>query len=303
MQADGKERKSPKSHHYWSVMFVGDHGRVIPFRHFKALSISVFIILTISIAAGVVFGFLYYKQRQAYNALRYETSQTDLQSSKLRDEKDLCLAKLVALKKQFRQTIPPVSSDKNSLKEDKIPPAVPAVIDSEKNKQPDPKPPVKELKEPGVKWMADIRNFEVSYEPLQRILKVQYRIYNTSLPKKAIAGNSVVVLKKKNDPDHMWATIPSVPLKNGQPVGDKGKDFKINNYRTERFRITHQIDSADYDTASIYVFTEDGTLICHLDKPFTIDYHPLTPGNKKDKTTPNIEASPSDEKPAIEGGE
>ena len=278
VQTGGKGERISKHNQYWSVMFVGDHGRIIPFRHFKVLTISVFVILIISIAACVVFGLLYYRQRWAYNALQYQIVQTDGQSSKLRDEKDLCLTELVALKKQLSQQTQSTAQERIPLKKAETPATILKVPNASMVKLQSSEPPAKEVKRlEEVIWSADIRNFDVSYDPSNRILKAQFRIYNTSKPKEPLAGNVVVVFKKQNDSDYLWYSVPSVPLNNGKPVGDKGESFKINNYMTVRFRITRDQNSPDFNLVSIYIFTKDGELIKHQDWPFNIDYDPTKP--------------------------
>ena len=272
---DEKGSKTPKRDRYWSIMLVGDHGRVIPFRHFKALTFGVCLVLVLSLTAVAGLGFLYRHQHHQMIALQKSLEQTDVQISKLRDEKDLCLAEMIAMKKEVGE-LPAASSADSAKAEPEKPQAVAKAEEKQKvaeTKAPAPSKPSK----PEVKWAAEISHFKVSYDNRQRVLKAEFRLYNRSTPKKTLTGRTVLVFKQQEDPPIHWTAVPSVPLKEGKPVGDHGKSFRINNYRTEHFAIYRRNGSSEYDTASIFVFSEHGKLIANSEMPFRVDYTPPKP--------------------------
>lgn len=262
-------------------MLVGDHGRVIPFRHFKALTVGVGITLILSLCALILLGFMYTRQRQKIDALQKNLMETRAQTAKFRDEKDLYHTQLIALQKQTGELPQNPVDEKESPKESALseakvqepqkPEEVKQEPDGQKKEEPAPKA------EPKVKWSADIRNFSVSYDNRQQILKAQFRIYNTSRPKKTLIGKTVVVFKASDDPPIQWSVVPSVPLRDGKPVGNNGKSFRVNNYRTETFKTWRRKNSAEYETASIYIFSEQGELIANHELPFNVDYSPPAP--------------------------
>ena len=291
---DEKGSKTPKRDRYWSIMLVGDHGRVIPFRHFKALAIGVCMVLILSLAALVGLGFLYRLQHHQLIALQKSLEQTDVQISKLRDEKDLCLAEMIAMKKQVGE-LPPVSSaDATRAEQEK--PLTAAKTEKketiEEAKAPVPAKPSK----PKVKWAAEIRNFKVTYDNRQQILRAEFRLYNKSTPKQTLTGQTVLVLKQQEDPPIHWTAVPAVPLRDGKPVGDHGKSFRINNFRTEHFAVYRRSGASEYDTASIFVFSEHGELIANSEIPFHVDYtppKPVPPVEPKSHVVPEKTAVPA----------
>jgi len=310
VQLDEKGAKKTKRSRYWSVMLVGDHGRVIPFRHFKALTVGVGIALILCIGALILLGVMYAHQRQKIITLQENLMETRAQTAKFRDEKDLYLTQLIALQKQTGELAQNSPDEKESLKESaqleveapdrQNPNKVEQEPDEQKNETPAPK------EEPKVKWSADIRNFSVSFDNQQQILKAQFRIYNTSRPKKTLVGRTVVVFKASDDPPIQWAVVPEVPLRDGKPVGNKGKSFRVNNYRTETFKSWRRKNSAEYETASIYIFSEQGELIANQEMPFNVDYSPPEPvappsAPKREKASDAPEIQPNDRlEPAAE---
>jgi hypothetical protein len=262
-------------------MLVGDHGRVIPFRHFKALTIGVSIVLLLSLGALILLGIMHVNLRQQIVILQKNLEETGAQTAKFRDEKDLYLTQLIALQKQTGE-LPQNSKTENvSLKEN----AQPETNAHEQQKPEAVKPEPEAVKkeepvhkaEPQINWSADIRNFKVTYDNRQQILKAEFRIYNTSRPKKTLAGRTVVVFKASDDPPIQWATVPAVPLRDGKPVGTHGKSFRVNNYRTENLKTLRGKYSAKYDIASVYIFTEQGDLITNRELSFNVDYSPPAP--------------------------
>jgi len=262
-------------------MLVGDHGRVIPFRHFKALTIGVSIVLFLSLGALILLGVLHINLRQQIVVLQKNLEKTRAQTTKFRDEKDLYLTQLIALQKQTGE-LPQNSNGENiALKENAQPETNTQKQQKPEAVKPDPEAEKKEepvhKAEPQIQWMADIRNFKVTYDNRQKILKAEFRIYNTSRPKKRLTGRTVVVFKASDDPPIQWATVPAVPVRDGKPTGNHGKSFRVNNYRTETFKTLRGKYSAEYDTASVYIFTEQGELIANQELSFNVDYSPPAP--------------------------
>jgi hypothetical protein len=281
-------KKSGRSR-YWSVMLVGDHGRVIPFRHFKALIVGVGVVLTLSFCALILMGVLYTRQSGQNGHLREQLEQLHTQSTKLRDEKDICLTQLIALKNQAGVLAqkpaesPPAADEANPPVDAKAAEPASAKAVSEPDES---APAVQEAKkelpekkvEPAVQWSADIRNFNVAYDNRQGALTAEFKIINTSRPKKRLNGRTVVVFKTIGDSPGQWAVVPAVPLEKETPVGKEGRSFSIRNFQTERFKTLRRNNSPKYDIAAVYIFVEeDGVLIANKEMPFNVDYSPPAP--------------------------
>jgi hypothetical protein len=280
-----KAKVKPKRDRYWSVMLVGDHGRVIPFKHFKTLAIGICLGFMLALIAVVVLVVLYAGQGQKLEQLNARLEEALNQNSKLRDEKDLYLTQLMVKKNQSRDTankpaVPEKTEPKNETKREKPVPSKPetkpAALQKIKKEPPEKQPPK-------VQWKADIRRISVSYDPKREVLNAQFRIYNRSKPKKALSGRSVVVFKAMDDPPIKWFSVPRVQLSDGRPSGKRGQAFKINNYRTMKFRAYRQKAPIHYNMAAIYVFSGEGQLLASKDFAFKIDY---TPPVKKVETKP-----------------
>jgi hypothetical protein len=263
-------------------MLVGDQGRVIPFRHFKALTFGVSIVLILSLCALILLGVLYTRQNGQIDRLQENLEQLRAQNTKFRDEKDLYLTQLIALKKQSG-TLPQKPAKADQLSAEGGPPSV-AVEDMPASEKAAPEPeemkpePPAPSPEPPVKWSADIRNFQVSYDNRQGALSARFRVYNTSRPKKRLVGKIVVVFKAIGDPPGRWAIEPEVPLNDEIPVGKNGRVFNIRNYQTETFKTLRRNDSPKYDLSAVYVFSaKSGELIGKKELPFNVDYSPPAP--------------------------
>ena len=102
-------------------MLVGDHGRVIPFRHFKALTIGVSIVLLLSLGALILLGIMHVNLRQQIVILQKNLEETGAQTAKFRDEKDLYLTQLIALQKQTGELSQNSKAENVSLKENAQP--------------------------------------------------------------------------------------------------------------------------------------------------------------------------------------
>jgi hypothetical protein len=291
---------------YWSVMLVGDHGRVIPFRHFKALTVGVSIVLTLSLVALVLLGVWVTHQRRQIGALQMNLEKLSEQSTKLRDEKDLYLTQLMALREKTG-TLPKEKANATQSKEEDSLSAAESKESAEPEKAAPKAEPAKQevvvrKTEPEVNWSADIRNFKVSYDNRLGVLNAQFKIYNTSRPHKRLEGRTVVVFKMDDDPPIHWAVVPAVPLHDSTPVGEKGRFFSIRNYQTERFKTARRTNSPHYDMAAVYIFTDkDGELIAHKGIPFNVDYSPPAPAKpvaappkpEPEKSTRPPQASPT----------
>ncbi len=278
-----------KRDRYWSVMLVGDHGRVIPFRHFKGLAImtcGAFILLLI---AFIVLAFFYANQMKTIATLESQIVKAQLQNSKMRDEKDHYLTKLALHESQNAEKPGGKKPDVSS----KSTPAPPPMV--EEVPEPPPVKPVKKAKptqkqRPKVKQMAEIRKFSVSYDQKREVLKAQFRIYNRSKPKKPLSGRSTVVFKHLDEPPLKWLPIPTVSLNDGKPPGNKGQTFQIRNYLTMKFRSYRRKPPIQYNSVTAYVYSDKGQLLASKDFAVNID---VPPPEKKDPIKPAPKLTPT----------
>jgi uncharacterized coiled-coil protein SlyX len=281
-------------------MLVGDHGRIIPFRRFKGIAISVVggLILAVLIIIGLSIAYMW--QAGTIDELNRALEESKKQMAKLRDEKDLLLAKIVVNNKQpivEKKSEPPatdtaVEKKDNSATVNNAPvPEKPAVAEAPKP-SPEQKPKAEKKPVQPVQFNADVRRFNIKYQSKQNLLRCDFRIYNTSKPKKALAGRSVVVFKNMDEPPIKWLAVPRVQLADGVPNGKRGKSFKINNYRTMTFKAYGMKPPVRFNAASVYIFTSDGKLLLNREIPVNIDVPappPRKPAPAPSQTKPTID--------------
>ena len=267
-------------------MLVGDRGRVIPFRHFKGIALGVCCVSFLLLVAFITMSLLYINQGQKLASLDSELKNARIQSSKLRDEKDLYLTKLMLTQKQETAVV----EKSNPVKPSKPAPHQPEKTKPKKEIVSPPKtreaPAKPKAPAPKIQWKADIRRFFVSYDPKREVLKAQFRIYNTSKPKKRLSGRSVVVFKVLDDPPVKWMPVPRVELTGGEPKGTRGQKFRVKNYLTMKFRAYRQPPPIAFNTATVYVFTEKGRMLTSKDFAFKIETPQPPPPKKEPAPSP-----------------
>lgn len=269
-----------KGQRYWSVMLVGEHGRIVPFHRFKEIAMGVIGLALLSIAALVVLSWLYIQQGTAIHRLENELDELKQESSHLKNERDVLKAKLVRQEihtKKDAMASPHATSSSSLNKQSpehtdrisSVPEKVPA-DESRKSVQPNTE---KETQRPKtVQWSGDIKEFLVDYDAGKQILKTRFRIYNTSTPRERLSGRIVLIFKNSSDPPIKWLSVPHVPLRDGKPVGNEGKDFIIRNYRTMDFAAYGIPMPFKYNIVSVYVFLENGKML--LSKDYGIKIEP-----------------------------
>lgn len=282
-----------KGQRYWSIMLVGEHGRVIPFRRFKEIAIAVIGIAFLSLAALVVIAYLYMQQGKTIGRLQGDLDAARRQAAQLKDEKDVLHAKLVIY--EIQNT--PEAAHKTSAQATQKPKTQESSTPLVQNTAPqtaavEPTPAV-EIKaaeatspsKPSVNWAVDLQKLEANFDAGRELLKISVHVVNNSVPKKSFAGRMAVVLKQTGDPPAKWIVMPSVPLTEGKPSGNNGQAFSVQNYRTMDFKFYKQRAPIVYDTAAVFVYSTNGELLLARDFHFKIEV--------KSTPEPKMEVAPT----------
>lgn len=290
----GKKGKRPLGDRYWSLMLVGDHGRIIPFRRFKGIATAFIAVLMITLIALTVLSFLYLRQTNTMKQLSGEMNKLKDQANRLRDEKDMLLARLVIENKiipeeQKRPTPAADAADDTKTAKSAHMTQKPVVekpapsIEKAAQKTPEPEP---KSEPPKVKLGAEVRQFSIAYDRKRAILGAKFRVYNDSEPKVPLTGRAIVVFKKAQDPPMKWIPVPTVQISNSRPDGKNGKLFKIKNYRTITLNAYGMKPPIVYDTAAVYVYSETGDLLLNEEHEFKIEEPPPPPPPQPAPTAP-----------------
>jgi len=252
-----------------SIMLVGEHGRIVALRHFKAIAIGVLALTLISLLALAAIGYMYIQQSRSLEMVQEKVDQLQQYANRLKDEKDILQAKWVVHELKNSP-----ATEANAKKE-------PA---EEVTSSPAPAPPTappadaksvnKAQAKPGVQWQADISRFSAGYDSRSEMLKMQFRFHNRSKPRQTLNARVVAMFTSKKNPSPEFVVLPSVPIVAGVPTGSDGYDFSVNNYRTIELAMLVKNMSTAIETVTVYVFTQEAELL--LTRDFTVDIQPAT---------------------------
>jgi hypothetical protein len=241
--------------------------------------------------------------------LTLQLSRMQKQAEQLRDEKDVLLARLVIENK----IQPEEKSEKPSTTTvaDDSPKAQVAEEAAAPQVTPPPGKTVEQIKPqhavvaeaPKIKIAAQIKQFEVLYDRDRAMLEARFRIYNDNQPKVPLSGRVVVIFKKEQDPPLKWMPVPVVQISNGTPDGTRGQIFKIQNYRTMSLKAYGLKQPIVYDTAAIYIFSDDGELILTEDHEFEIAAPAASSPQKRPDTVQYPRSSQQEESTEVPDGE
>jgi hypothetical protein len=80
--------KSGNRRRYGSIMLVGEHGHVVPFRRFKAVILSVITLVVLGLSSAAVFGGLYFHKTRQLVQLLADFNGLQSRYDHLKDESD-----------------------------------------------------------------------------------------------------------------------------------------------------------------------------------------------------------------------
>lgn len=291
--------KRSKADQRWTLLFIGNHGKTITFKRFKGIVMLSCLVLAVSIA--IIVGLLYF----SFN-VHHEKSglQADLQDLKaqvkaLRYEKDVLMTKLVLAESRSK---PAAAEKKTGSAVSETPPD--NAIDSEPVEQPvrvaasqKEQPAEQKANSPGAETVSDsdmsvdVESFRVIPKRDENLLRIQFKIKNTTANSQKVSGHAIVVLKADPLQQARWLTIPRMALTNGKPTGrQRGYSFAINHFKTMRFKTNLPKSPEIYRDATVYVFTRNGNLL--LEKEFQVSLAPVQPAGAAApaSTTPSASA-------------
>jgi hypothetical protein len=249
-------RRAGRGDRRWTVLFIGDRGKTTTIYRFKEAVFAVIGLFLLSAAISGWFYHLYTKERSENIRLEEKADNLKQAMASLRDEKDILTARLVVAESRVEEVFSEKGkgSGENATK--------PASDKKQAAEAP------RRDRSPQMPPSVTAQKFIVYHEPDVNLLRVEYRIVNTGSKEQPVSGRTVVILKDGSEEQKNWLILPAVRLASGRPVGDRGRSFSIYNYRTMRFRVNDEVGPDRYKTATIYVFTTDGSLM--FEKEFSV---------------------------------
>ncbi|MBW2428088.1 MAG: hypothetical protein JRF56_03950 [Deltaproteobacteria bacterium] len=274
-----KSSRPSKPDNRWTILFIGNHGKTITLKRFKGMVLLTFLVLCISIAITVGLLLLSLNMRREKNQLESNLKNLEQQIKDLRYEKDVIMTKLVLAesrtkkdpaKKPQKQNLPLSTEHNNIDRKQAKPPELSAKTfrATPVNKVDEPTPAVIQT-EPAPR--VAIENFKVSPKANENLLRVQFKIKNTSPNSQRVSGHAIVVLKGNQLQQNKWLTIPRMPLSDGKPTGkQRGYAFGIKNFKAMSFKTNLPQSLKAYQSATVYVFTKKGELLLEQDFPVNL---------------------------------
>ncbi len=285
----------------WTLLFVGDRGKVIPVKRFKGLAITLTFAVFIVVALAVGFYFMYSRKAEENRSLINTLGVSQQKVKSLKDEKELLMVRLVLAEAKINvgriETEEKTIEKKTDLSKDKnasaaINPPVPdinKVVETAK-KVPAEKAAViapviedePDISEPS---LPDAEPQTVSIEELVVLntlednnLKVTFKLRKSDKNIETISGHAFVVLKHDRDDQKQWFTIPSVSLVSGKPSRIRtGQYFSISRFKAMKFQHKYSGDPNRFQYVTVFIYNADEKLLLESEFPITVQEMPPEP--------------------------
>jgi hypothetical protein len=280
--------KRPKADKRWTLIFIGNHGKTITLERFKGMVLLTCLVVGVSIAIAVGLLYLSLISRQEKKQLESDLQDLKAQIKAIRYEKDVLMTKLVLAESRSKASpakIPPqrietAAPQKNTNESDKPRPStapektgqstqLAKIAKASATETKAQSPAAENQSEPGLS--VALEDFKIFPRPAENVLKVQFKIKNTSPNSRRVSGHAIVVLKGEQLQQNKWLSIPGVGLADGKPTGrQRGYMFGINYFKTMRFKTNLPKSLSVYQTATVFIFTRKGDLL--LEQDFPVDF-------------------------------
>ncbi len=270
----------PKEPRPWTVLFIGDHGRVIPFTRIKALAILAAAAFGMSLAAVAVLAVVNLSLHRRTVELQQSLAASGRTLSELRHERDLLTAQVVLVETRMREIaagFSPMRPGEAAVAGEpdaagKSPASAVAgeavmVLTAEADRAlPAVQPPV------GMAEGISIESFQLLGQAEKKRLDLTYKLLNASLGQKPQAGNVVVVLKAEELPPEQWLTFPDVGLVRGRPASpQRGYSFNIRHSKLFEHSVPFPKEIRPFTHAVVYVFSKKGELLTAREYPVLLN--------------------------------
>jgi hypothetical protein len=287
LNAPSDQGASREDRRRWTVLFIGDHGKVIAFKRVKILLALTGAVFLLSLAAVCVLAVVNHTLHRRNTELQQGLEASGQAIRDLRHDRDLLTAQAVLVETKMRETLAGVNRSPAAVLEPA--PAVPA------DKAP-PKPipgrsgeasafgkaltpssdPAAVRASVGTREGIAAEDLGIRYHRSSNTLELQFKIVNTSPGRKPLNGHAVAVLKGSGLEPTEWTAMPAVGLTKGRPSGRQpGYRFSISHSKAFTQTMPAPRDLSAYDAAILYVFSNEGELLTA--REFPVDISPSAP--------------------------
>jgi cell division protein FtsB len=271
----GVEQSAHAADRRWTVLFIGDHGKVIAFKRIKTLAFLTIASLVTALATVVVLVSvnqgLHNRARELQK--RLESSQKQIQA--LRQERDLLTAQVVLVETKMREALAEAgrpAADRKSKPAEPQTAIDPSGSTPEANMAGADKDLERASSDPQVKPPVDkgdsvaLEGFRVKFDSGRNAFDVQYKLTAANPGRKPLAGHVIIVFKGEDLEPEGWLAMPRVDLPRGRPSGtQKGYTFSISYSKVFSHSMSAPKSFPTFTTAVVYVFSTDGQLLLARD--------------------------------------
>ena len=289
--------RHPKRDRRWTLLFIGDHGKVVTLKRFKGIVILAILVLCVSVATTVGLYFLNQNIIVEKKQLETELETLKKQSQNLQQEKDILLARLVIAESRVQKSVGGRSENVPEDNTEEPTVETPTTADSsviaavKKVGVPAPTQSQPVIDQPQPELSVAVENLQISRLQQGNRMSLQFKIKNTTPNSQHVSGRAMVVLKGSQLPNNRWVSIPQVPLAAGKPTGTRrGHAFGINYFKMMRFTSAIPKSPKKFETAAVYVFTHDGKLLLEQDFPITLPSPQLASSTPSSSTQPSMDS-------------
>ena len=276
-EGQGMEQPADAADRRWTVLFIGDHGKVIAFKRIKTLAILTIAALVTALATVIVLVSVNQGLHSRSRELQQRLESSQQQILALRQDRDLLTAHVVLVETKMREALAevgrpaadrkPKAADPQSAVDRLGSPPEAGTADADNDAErassdPQVKPPVDKGE------AVALEGFRVKFDAGRNAFDVQYKLVATNPGRKPLAGHVIVVFKGEDlDPDQ-WLPMPRVDLPRGRPSGtQKGYTFSISYSKAFSQSMPAPKSFPIFTSAVVYVFSPEGQLLLARDYP------------------------------------
>lgn len=279
-----KRTIASKIEKHWTVLLVDGQGRIRRIPHFRRKMWIVAGLSMGALALAVALGLLYGGMLQKYRALSEE--KTVLQDSlvALRQQNELLKARAVRLEtlvdpaKEAAAQEPAPEAASSPRSDAAAPPAQPAPPPAPEPEDVQPAASPKEdttspasspeagQVESEKELRVDAEGLAVDFRADTETIAAQFVIKNTGDIR--AEGRAVVVLETEAGSSQLRLALPTVPLRDGRPLGNRGRRFSISRFMTVDLERKFAEPGTQFVGAVVYAYTLEGRSL--LEKPFSV---------------------------------
>lgn len=220
--------------------------RVKGFKQYVLLAVSV---VLISLAVAGCFLWLFVNEKRKTGHIRQSLTAARQEIRALVDEKDMLMARLVALEVDAGDAGPPdIEVNETPLGYDD---PVPATADAVRWNEPD---------EGASPTLVTVNDFSIIQDMDSNRVKIEFTVEKIDDSLEYVSGRMFVVLEDADTENGRMMTVPAVYLKDGRPTQiSRGQYFSISRFKPVSMsaRIDHPEEFTD---ATVFIYTPEGEL-------------------------------------------